>query len=246
MSTLIRYQDLITLHATTPDGARHAIEDVFMTDKDLRVAYLVVDIGGWFQDRKVMVSVDRFGAPDVADTEWPCQLEEAELEERPAPEDVVAAAERALPETMMVPAGERHSPRMIHRSVGEEAHPLRGAADPKGRVPEGAHLQSIGDLVHETKIEATDGPVGSLMDLIFDEGDWKARYLVVGTDIRAGLSRNQRVLETTAISDMDLGGRSIRVSVSGDDVHKALDLHEVDNVEGKWYNKVLAYYGLQT
>jgi hypothetical protein len=81
---LIRYQDLVSLRLVATDGSEHAIEDVFVTDKDQRVTYVVADIGGWFDDRKAMVSIERFGEPDVAAARWPCSLDEAALEERPA------------------------------------------------------------------------------------------------------------------------------------------------------------------
>jgi hypothetical protein len=242
---LIRYQDLVSLRLVATDGSEHAIEDVFVTDKDQRVTYVVADIGGWFDDRKAMVSIERFGEPDVAAARWPCNLDEAALEERPAPRSEVEPGQKTLPDAMLAPVGSRVSPRLLYGSAGDEAMPIPPKADPKHKAPEGATLHSVGEWILDTDVRASDGPAGKLMGLIFDSADWRARYIIVATG-GDRLSRNQRVIETSHIADMDFYARTVTLTLPNEQVQKALDLHEVDDVEGKWYNKVLAYYGLQS
>jgi hypothetical protein len=242
---LIRYQDLVSLRLVATDGSEHPIEDVFVTDKDQRVTYVVADIGGWFDDRKAMVSIERFGEPDVAAARWPCSLDEAALEDRPAPQSDAAPGQKTLPDAMMAPLGTRVSPRLLYGSAGDDAMPIAPKADPKHKAPEGATLHSVGEWILDTDVLASDGHAGKLMGLIFDSGDWKARYLVVATG-GDRLSRNQRVIETSDVAGMDFDARTVTLTLANEQVQKALDLHEVDDVEGKWYNKVLAYYGLQS
>jgi hypothetical protein len=242
---LIRYQDLVTLRLVATDGSEHKIEDVFVTDRDQRVTYVVADIGGWFDDRKAMISIERFGEPDIAATRWPCSLDEAALEERPAPQSEAEPGRRTLPDAMLGPVGGRVSPRQLYGSAGDDALPIPPKSDPRHKAPEGAKVRSVGEWILDTDVHASDAPAGKLMGLIFDTTDWKARYIVVETG-GEGLPRNQRVIETAHIADMDFDDRTVRLTLPNEEVQKALDLHEVDEVEGKWYNKVLAYYGLQS
>jgi hypothetical protein len=241
---LIRYQDLVSLNLVATDGTKHRIEDVYIEDRGLRLAYVVVDLGGWFDDRKAMVSIDRFGEPDVSKSEWPCTLDEAALEERPEPRPEEAGT-KSLPDALMIPVGSRVSPRLLHRSIGDSDLPIAAKADPKGRIPEGAHLRSVGEWIVDTDVEATDGKAGKLMGVIFDQSDWTTHYIVVeqGGD---GLPENQRVLQARRITGTDFEHRRVRLDMTVDEVHKALDLHEIDDLDSKWYNRVLAYYGLQS
>ncbi len=242
---LIRYQDLVTLQLVATDGSTHAVEDIFITDKDQRVTYVVADIGGWFADRNAMISIERFGEPDVAGTRWPCTLDDAALEERPAPKSEVEPGQKTLPDAMLGPVGGRVSPRLLYGSAGDDALPIPPKADPKHKAPEGATVRSVGEWILDTDVHASDGPAGKLMDVIFHTSDWKARYIVIETG-SGGLPQNQRVIEATHVAEADFDARTVKLTLPNEQVQKALDLHEVDNVEGKWYNKVLAYYGLQS
>jgi hypothetical protein len=241
---LIRYQDLVTLRLVATDGSEHKVEDIFVTDKDQRAVYVVADLGGWFEDRKAMISIERFGEPDIASTTWPCTLDDAALHERPEPGSEVTGG-KTLPDAMLGPVGGPVSPRLLYGSAGDDALPIAPKSDPKHKAPEGAVVRSVGEWILDTDVHASDRPAGKLMGVIFETSDWKARYLVIATG-GDRLSRNQRVVETTHITDMDFDARTVSLALPGDEVDKALDLHEVDDVEGKWYNKVMAYYGLQS
>ena len=183
---------------------------------DLRVTHVAADLGGWFSDRHGVIGIGRFGQPDIASTTWPCELDEDALQDR-ADRD---PAERAA---SLAPAGTEAGP--------------HHAGQPGALV-------SMRDWTAGTDVDASDGHVGKLMCAIFDSADWHARYLVVET-ANGGLPQNQRVFEKGLMASGP-GEERVRLTCSRAEAENALDLHDVDDVEGKWYNKVMAYYGLQS
>jgi hypothetical protein len=214
---LIRYQDLATLAATTEDGTRHAVRDLLVEGQDLRPASVVVDVGGWFDDRTARVSLDRFGTPDTGGSRWPVRLVRSDLAESPAP--TAGGTPAAAPVW------------------------LDAAADdpPAGRDDDG--LNSVADLLADAEVVAPDGPAGTLMDLIFDTDGWRLASLVVGTGGER-LPKHQRVVPADALDSFDPPARRLSLSIPAERVHASPDLHEMDGLEGKWYTSVLAYYGL--
>jgi hypothetical protein len=214
---LIRFTDLVSLDLLATDGSRHRVEDVFVDGETLRAEYVVADIGGWFNQRKALVSVSRFGEPDVNATAWPCDLDDKALEGQPTPD----AARQ--PDAMLAPEG------------GAGASMRHGSST----------LRSVNGWLDGTIIHASDGEAGKLMGLIFDSADWRARFIVFESSLK-GMATNQRVIEVSRIKEADFDRGHVTLSMTNDEAQKALDLHEVDGVEGKWYNKVMAYYGLQS
>ena len=110
-------------------------------------------------------------------------------------------------------------------------------------APGEAELRSAIDWTNSAGVEAEDGHVGTLMDLIFETGDWRVRHLVLGTGGET-VPRHQRVVPADAIGGIDWPAGTVRLSGPASRVRESPDLHEFDGLEGKWYNKVLGYYGL--
>lgn len=198
---LIRFKDLITLDLVASDGSRHRVEDVFLAGEDVRIVHVAANFGGQLSGRRAVVPIGRLGEPDVANTAWPCDLDEAGLGEM---------------------AGE-------------------GTTPPE--LPEGKSLYSAASWINRARVHCTDEEAGGLMDVIFEPKLWQLRYLVIGTG-SSGLPRHQRVVEANRVEDIGFVSGRVSLALTRKDVHKALDLHDLDDVEGKWYNKVLAYYGI--
>lgn len=94
-------------------------------------------------------------------------------------------------------------------------------------------------------VGATNGVAGKVMGVIFETEGWGATHLVVETG-GSGLPEHQRAVPAALIEQIDWDGRVIRLGATVARVNDSPDLHEMDGLEGKWFNKVLAYYGAQS
>lgn len=165
-----------TVHAT--DGDIGKVHELYFDDADWRVRYFVVDTGRWWPGRRILlppafvgdiqwdqrrifVAFTREqvkGSPGV-DTDRPVALQRKA--ERKSRRNWVlylgAEALTSVPEALLTPAFE---------PINKDGKPF----DP--------HLRTT-RVVTGLAVRARDGWVGRIADLIFDDGSWEIRYLVV-------------------------------------------------------------------
>ena len=70
-----------------------------------------------------------------------------------------------------------------------------------------------------TPLAGTDGRVGALHDILFDDRSWKVRHLVVSTD--RWFHGRQVLLDPEAIERADWPGRELRVRLSNEQVRQS-------------------------
>lgn len=110
-----------------------------------------------------------------------------------------------------------------------------------GDVP-GGQVRSLSALIG-APVVARDGEAGRVMDLLLDPGDWSVPLFVLGSGEL--LDAHQRVVPRRLIDRIDWDAPSLGVRADAAAVERSPDLHEFDgSVQGKWYNGVLAYYGI--
>ena len=103
-----------------------------------------------------------------------------------------------------------------------------------------AALSTIG----ERSVRAADGTVaGRVMDMVIDTEARRVAMLVLHAG--PGGVANQRVVPVEMFDCVDWDADEVRLRCGAEPVEAAPDLHEVgDRIEGHWYNRVLAYYGV--
>jgi uncharacterized protein YrrD len=176
------------------DGDLGEVADVFFDDERWTVRYLVADVGGWLNGRKVLVSPHAVSRIDSNAETVETGLTRAQVEESP-PID----ADRPISRRMEAqynryyrypPYWSPYSPALW----GFVALPLAGiqpalqGREAEHRV-ETAPAQQQGDEVHLRsgreiagyRVAATDGGIGHVDNFLFDERSWAIRYLVIDT-----------------------------------------------------------------
>jgi uncharacterized protein YrrD len=190
------------LHAT--DGAIGDVHEIFFDEGEWRVRYFVVDTGGLLGRRKVLISpeavtgIDRAGrsvsvnltqqrvkdSPDISCDTPVSRIHEAHLARhygwshywsdgypiRPGLAYPVGVA-YGYPSAMAVPAEPTPTTTSGSNEVDEE---VDAALDAR----EESTLRSSRDVTGY-RINATDGDIGHLDDVIIDDANWLIRYLVV-------------------------------------------------------------------
>jgi uncharacterized protein YrrD len=174
------------------DGAIGRITDMYFDEEKWVIRYLVVNTGDWLQRRKVLISpyAVRFidlpsqmvilnltrrqvaGSPAVGDSAVPSrQLEEAYCRYYGYPEYWPYATNWPMGAMPVVSSELRVRPPAPLRVSGADA-----ASQPEwlGKLHS---CRSVGGF----QVEARDGMLGSVEDLLFDEETWAVRHLLVAT-----------------------------------------------------------------
>lgn len=177
------------LHAR--DGVIGEVQDLYFDDHEWVVRYLVVATGNWLKRDRVLIAPEAVGTPDPVLRILPVHLTTDQVRHSPGIDTAQPVSRQRevelrkhynwppywgavfadggiagpiVPPVPLPPADEDA------RTDGNR--PLRRRGDP--------NLRSVNDTLRY-EIEATDGGIGHLDDLLIDTGGWRIHYLVINT-----------------------------------------------------------------
>jgi sporulation protein YlmC with PRC-barrel domain len=189
---LRNFKDLRGYALRATDGVIGRVEDFYFDDEDWGIRYLVVNTGSWLSDRKVLISPIAVGHAGWMARRLPVALTRAQVEGSP---DINTSR----------PVSRQHEAEYFRYYGypyywggaglwGMGAYP--GSLTTEGRIEEelkthgthatstptsnDCHLRSSNAVIGH-HIEATDGEIGHLEDLLIDDHTWAIRYLIVNT-----------------------------------------------------------------
>jgi hypothetical protein len=197
-------------------------DEVFFDPRDRRLRYLAVDIGGWFDIKEVIVAADLLVAPAEGRDHWSLRLDEAALEAAPrwgergmdAPVDLTA-----WPPIIVGPFGGTYAPMLLYeqvvaqgRDAGQSEPPEEGSGDALVYRLERA-TEWLGTLAF-----GTDGELGRVEDILFDEATLTLARLVLGS---GGLfSHRAGAVPVSAVRHMARQGTHLVLDISTADVEQ--------------------------
>lgn len=217
-------RDLFGAHLVARDGELGKVRDVLFDDLRWLVRFLVVDTGGWFRNRRVLVSPRAIEHVDFETGRIAVDLTRAEIENSPPADRELPASRQhedqkgshlarywLLPVHMATPLGPTRVDRLPMTSSN--------VATPHSHNP---HLRSL-DTVIGYALHATDGTLGAVDDLLVDTEEWVVRYLVA--DTRRWLPSHSVLLELDDLGAIDGAREEIRVDLTRDEVKHATEYH---------------------
>ena len=101
-------------------------------------------------------------------------------------------------------------------------------------------LRSMKDL-DALAVEATDGAIGHVKDVYFDDSTWVVRYLVVETDSR--LSSRKVLISPISMGHLDWARKTLPVSITKEQVRSSPDIDTEKPVSRQHEARYLGYYG---
>lgn len=189
-------KDLIGYSIGATDGTIGKVRDFLLDDREWIVRYLVADTGTWLSDQLVILSPAALGRADYGLRMLAVELSSEEVRNSPpieADQPVSRQREAELAQYYGWPA--YWNPAMTTAGGGvfmgpwavpplPEAQPADAPdADARERA-EGSrgdpHLRSARELIGY-HVEATDGEIGHVEDIIIDDDRWSVQYVVVDT-----------------------------------------------------------------
>ncbi|CQR47515.1 PRC-barrel domain protein [Paraliobacillus sp. PM-2] len=99
----------------------------------------------------------------------------------------------------------------------------------------------LGSTVKQLKINASDGKLGGVLDIYFDDKFWTVRYLVV--DTRKWLPGKKVLLSPVSFDSVDMENGSLHVLATTEMIKNAPNQHEDEPVSKQAETKLINYYG---
>lgn len=168
------------------DGDIGKVHDFYFDDQSWLIRYLVVDTGNWLPGRRVLISPYALGQPDWGAQVFPVELSKEQVENSPHVETDKPVS-RQMEENLHTYYG--WTP---YWRTGAPAFGLGAAAaarlvaeaerarERSKKLNDDPHLRSTREVIGY-HIQATDGEIGHVEDLIVDDEHWTLHYLVVNT-----------------------------------------------------------------
>ena len=224
------------------DGTIGRCRDFLFDDADWVVRYMVADTGTWIPRRKVLIAPAFLDEPDWPAEKLPVSLIKGEIEGSP-PLDVDLPVSRqheeALAEYFRLPAW------WSVASDDEEEGVAEAAVEAAAPEPEDPHLRSLQEVLDYT-IDAEDGEVGHVEDLVVDDQEWTIRYLMV--DTRDWLPGRKVLVAPRWLRELDWAGKRAVVELTREQIEESpeyesetpiyrayeADLHEGYGKHGYW------------
>ena len=188
------------------DGEIGKVDDFYFDDRQWTIRYLVVNTGGWLAGRRVLIAPVALGKPLWESQAFPVMLTIDQVRHSPdidTDKPVSRQHEARLHQHYAWPQyweGAYFTGDAPMLSAAPSA-PEAGARDRKGAVhQDDPHLYSARQVMG-CRVEAKDGSIGRVEDLIVDDAGWRIGHLVV--DTRHGLARRDVLLSPQWILEVN-------------------------------------------
>lgn len=172
------------------DGVIGTVDDFYFDDEDWGIRYLVVNTGSWLSGRKVLISPIALGHPGWMARQLAVALTRAQVERSPDIDTRKPVSRQCEAESLRYygypyywggaglwgmgayPGSLTTEGRIEEELRTQRTHSTSTSAD--------CHLRSSNAVIGY-HIEATDGDIGHVEDLVVDDYTWAITYLIVTT-----------------------------------------------------------------
>ncbi len=231
------------------DGAVGEINDFLFDDDCWKLRYFVVDAGRWLAERHVIIAPEAVQRPEWDAQRLPTPLSKEQVRQSPQfdpTQPLTTEVERQLRQhygwsDYALPAGstqrlpirpatdqstEAVTPAVIP-GAGADAEMVaaaRGAQEAQ-EVRDRPQLRSAREVIGY-HVQASDGDVGHVEDLLIDDTTWEIRFIVV--DTRNWWPGKKVVLSPQSIANISWPESHVVVNLTRDDIQNARQYDPAD------------------
>ena len=223
------------------DGKIGAVDDFLFDDGSWKVRYLVAQTGGWLRGQLVLISPAALKPPEWQSHLFPVDLTRDEIEQSPS---ILSDAPVARQKELELA---RHYNWPVYWAIdglgGFGATPVIAPVEPPPASPKqqgNPHLRSLRE-VRGYRIQARDGEIGHLDDLIVDDDEWSVRYLIV--DTRNWLPGRKVLVAPGWIDEVSWEDARVIVSHSRSEVENSPSYDPSTPVNRQYEEVLHDYYG---
>ena len=227
------------------DGPKGKVKDFLFDEDTWIVRYMEADYGSLFKDRKVLIPGIFFKRPNLEDKQFPVGLTKENVENCPTMEERMPISmeyEKKLSEHY-----DYKWPWVYAEPVGTLYYPSRPLTVPSSVIDEKDLETSLRSFkeVKDYDINAVNGMLGHVDDLIIDDIDWQVVYVVVDTSNWLPLSKRV-ILPISQLKEISYVRREVSVDLHTDTIKNAPEfdhdhpLREEDEKElHEYYSRTL-------
>lgn len=235
------------------DGTIGSIDDLLFDESHFGVRWVVVDTGTWLPGRKVLLPPSALGEPDTDVREYPVDLDKDQIEDAPGLE-----SDKPVSRQMETDIYGYYG--WTPYWYGGFGYPAPGGMVPAGAMPvtppassEDPQNVQAGDLgdpqlrsaneVTGYNVEATDGSIGHIEDVMVDEKDWTILYLMV--DTKNWWPGKKVLISPHWRREIVWSEQKIYVDVTRDKVKNAPEFDPTMTVDRDYEDSMFAHYGFR-
>tara|TARA_R110002020_G_scaffold58372_4_gene160055 strand:+ start:19205 stop:19948 length:744 start_codon:yes stop_codon:yes gene_type:complete len=241
----VSFTDLRNAGVVNGDSHLGDVSDLYIDERTWRTDYIVIDTGGWFSSHAVLVAPDRITSVEPENRALTTPLTREDIEQAPA-----ASTEKTVGDVIstdwFVAAGQPFYAAAGYMAVLPPAIQRKPAGygapgDPEA-VSEGeeVHLRS-GREILGYGIEAADGTIGSVSDLILDPKDF--RVALIAVDTGNWLPGRVVVLDPQWARSVSWTDRTVSFDKTRQEIEDAPALAELSGLERSYEADLYRYYG---
>jgi hypothetical protein len=229
------------------------VKDIYIDDRHWTVRYVVVDTGSWLRERQVLVSPVALAGADWATRRFDVDLTRQQIEQSPTIDQDLPVSRKMEHEltryynwpvywdvhVMHPPAAVTPSPTpaVAERRLGQAG--AEGVVSPVAD-PETPSLRSLRE-VSGYRIEAADGSIGQVDDLIGDDESWRVHYLVV--DTRRWLPGKKVLVATDWVETIDWSNARVVVDLERGTIKDSPEFDPSEPLNRKYEQRLYDFYG---
>lgn len=234
-------KELMSYAIRTYDGQLGYVYDFYFDDETWRVRYVVMDTGAWLPGRRVLLPTSVVDEPERGAKTLSAALSKAQIKTSPEAETDKPVSKQKEGK------GPAHAGLTPYWAI-LVADPMIGAAAVTAEAGNGSegdeegdpHLRSLGECLGY-QIEARDGLIGQVHDVIAEIGAWPIRYLVVSLEDRP---LGKKVLVPTDSADgVNWGDRKVTIDLTVEKIKNGPEFDASDPVNRELEVHVYDYYG---
>jgi hypothetical protein len=241
-----------SIHAT--DGRIGTVNDFLVDDRTWKIRWLVVEIGSWLTERKILVHPSAIGKANYEREELPVRLTRLKMKDSPSilsDEPVSTKMENSVFDHYgwdPIWGGNSYFGTYPYE-IGSIYTPTPNGRD--GSLPETSCVVSADDsdphllsmnAIEGYHIKAKDGPIGHIDNFLVDEDNWDVRYLVV--DTRNWLPGRSVLISPYAVTVASWLDRDVSVDVTREQVKESPGWDPADVIAKCYQERLHRHYGL--
>jgi len=226
------------------DGEIGKVEDFYFDDRTSTIRYMVVKTGGWFSEKKVLVSPEAFQKAEWESETFSVNLTKEKIKNSP---DI--DTEKSVSSQQEVLMRGYYGYGMYGQmGLGMWGYPIDEIRATEAEIEktkaiehsdDNPHLRSIQEVTGY-KIIATDGDVGEVEDFIIDDVTWKIHFLVV--EIGNWFSGKKVVISPHRIKDVKWQQQNVIINHSQDEVKNSPEYDSSQPMNDTYEHSLHDYY----
>ncbi|HET8722202.1 MAG TPA: PRC-barrel domain-containing protein [Nitrospira sp.] len=246
MKQLRRVRELTALTLLATDGEIGHVQEVYFDDRNWAVRYLVVKTGRWLLSREVLLAPAAVAEISDADGAIRVGLTKEQIRRAP-PIEAAKPLSREYEEAYFrhfqwAPYWEPGPSEWASAVPFPETPPVPIDTTLPADAPKNPHLRSSSEIAGYD-IQASNGAVGHLEDLVVDDETWTVRYLEV--DTRNWLPGKKVLLQTVRIDHISWAERSVAVVLRKEAIESAPPYDPSKLITPGYEVQLFKHYGTQ-